>query len=89
MTIEAILNTYDRYSEEEIEKFREQYKTPNWSGQEDFNAIAHALTTAGLVYNHGLENGNGAGEFRELRSILFDEKNSVRDSLKCTETVLT
>jgi|GEM_PF-2753162 len=77
-------DTYKRYSEIEIEAFRKKYKLTNWRGQSDFNAVAHALTSAGLVYNHGFEKAGLAGEIREFRSMLFDKdyvaKESIRDN---------
>jgi len=75
-------DTYRRYRDVELVSFRKKYKPTNWRGQSDFNAVAHALTSAGLAYNHGFEQAGFAGELREIESILFDEANTTQDSLR-------
>lgn len=82
MAQETFFQTYQRYSNREVENFQRRYRVFNVEWQSDFNAIAHALTSAGLAYRHGIESGNLAGELREIRSVMFDAKNTVGDSLK-------
>lgn len=79
MSKETLQETFERYRDIEVEGFKSKYRVFNGRGQSDFNAVAHALTSAGLVYKHGFEQGTLAGELREVRS-LFDKNNSFKDS---------
>lgn len=81
MSTETLHETFERYRDVEVEEFKSKYRVFNGRGQSDFNAVAHALTSAGLVYRHGFEQGTLAGELREVRS-LFDKHNSFKDSLR-------
>jgi hypothetical protein len=81
MTDYTPFDTYDRYTAPEgpLNQMRLDYGISNGNGQSDFNAIAHALTSAGLQYNWGFTATTVLGELRELTNSGSTPQDSVRD----------
>lgn len=89
---ETIREIYDRFNSDggPLDQIQQQYVIFNGNGQSDFNATAHAYTSAGIAYHHGEFWANVYGEGREAQtrvSVLFEEgrlltENEQRDGLR-------
>ncbi|NGN45005.1 hypothetical protein G6N74_28520 [Mesorhizobium sp. CGMCC 1.15528] len=80
---ETVHETYIRYRDVVIENAQQEFLIFNGDGQSDFNALAHALTSAGLVFNHDVLTATIYGEGREFSDIFGGPStfvDSVRDS---------
>lgn len=67
---ESIREIYDRFNSAggPLDQLQQQYGIFNGNGQSDFNAVAHAYTSAGIAYQHGESWANIYGEGREAQS---------------------